>query len=192
MSTDSWRKLRRAAHTGFNVQAARTYQPVQAREAAVLTRHLLRDADGWIHHIRRYVSLLQSSCQYLYGTYPTQTRSIASVVLSIVYGWPSLDESSDPLVERMDNFMHRLLTAAMPGKFLVEVFPVMLLLPTWLASWKRWALDWHQKDTKLFENLLDTVRNTEVCLPVLHLHRCCIACLGLRRWTKDYVWSVSA
>ena len=79
-----------------------------------------------------------------------------------MYGWPSLDERSDALVERMDSFMHRLLTAAVPGSFLVEIFPFMLVLSSWMASWKRWALEWHKKDTKLFEDFMDSVRHTTV------------------------------
>ena len=54
--------------------------------------------------------------------------------------------------------MHRVLTASVPGAFLVEVFPVMLRIPKRFAKWKRWALEWHEKDTALFTEFLEGAR----------------------------------
>ena len=68
----------------------------------------------------------------------------------------------DALVARINDLMHRIVHAALPGAFLVEIFPVMKHLPTWIAKWKREGLEWYAKDTAMFEGFMDTVRNQVV------------------------------
>lgn len=135
--------MRRAGHEGFNVRAAATYQPLQEKESALLALHCLQDPDNWDDHLK---------------------RSAASTVLCAVYGWLSIDKSSDPFVDRINKLMHRLVYAALPGSFLVEIFPSMLYLPEWMAKWKREGRRWFEKDTKMFEDLLTDVQNKMVSL----------------------------
>jgi hypothetical protein len=89
-------------------------------------------------------------------------RSAASTVLSAIYAWPPIDKSDDALVDRINDLMHRLVSAALPGAFLVEIFPVMKRLPSWMAKWKREGLEWHRKDTEMFQGFMDGVRKTMV------------------------------
>jgi len=58
--------------------------------------------------------------------------------------------------------MHRAMKAALPGAYLVEIFPVMKHLPTWVAPWKKWGLEWHKKDTEMFQGFYDGVAKTLV------------------------------
>ena len=58
--------------------------------------------------------------------------------------------------------MHRAMQAALPGAYLVEIFPVMKHLPTWMAPWKKWGLEWYKKDTEMFQGLYDGVAKTLV------------------------------
>lgn len=134
--------MRRAGHEGFNVRAAANYQPLQEKESALLALHCLQDPGNWDDHLK---------------------RSAASTVLCAVYGWLSIDKSSDPFVDRINKLMHRLVYAALPGSFLVEIFPSMLYLPEWMAKWKREGRRWFEKDTKMFEDLLTDVQNKMVC-----------------------------
>jgi len=89
-------------------------------------------------------------------------RSAASTVLSVVYGWPPIQSKDDPLVTRINDHMHRFLRAALPGAYLVDIFPVMKRLPSWMAKWKREGLEWYRKDTQMFEGLMDGVREQMV------------------------------
>ncbi|PSR85636.1 hypothetical protein PHLCEN_2v5365 [Hermanssonia centrifuga] len=130
--------MRRAAHEGFNVRASTSYQPLQEKESALLVSHMLQDPNGWDDHLK---------------------RSAASTVLSAVYGWLPIDSSADSLVGRINEMMHRVVQACLPGAFLVEIFPSMLYLPDWMATWKRKGKDFFRKDTAMFEELLDDVRN---------------------------------
>lgn len=81
-------------------------------------------------------------------------RSAASVILCSIYGWDPIEPKDDPLVERVNNLTHRFVRASHPGAYLVEIFPIMKHLPSWMARWKREGLEWFAKDTKMFEGFL--------------------------------------
>lgn len=89
-----------------------------------------------------------------------QSRSAASTVLSAIYAWPPITKADDALVNRINDLMHRLVRSALPGAYLVEIFPAMKHLPTWMAKWKREGLEWHRKDTEMFQGFYDDVNKT--------------------------------
>jgi hypothetical protein len=41
-------------------------------------------------------------------------------------------------------------------------FPVMKHLPTWMAPWKKWGLEWYKKDSEMFQGFCDRVAKTLV------------------------------
>ena len=83
-------------------------------------------------------------------------------MLASVYGWSPIESKDDPLVTRINELMHRLMQAALPGAYFVDIFPVMKRLPTWIAPWKKWGLEWQKKDTELFQGFYDGVAKTLV------------------------------
>lgn len=132
-----WRKMRRAAAECFSFRSSQRYQPLQENEAAILVSNLVKDPTNWETYVR---------------------RTAASTVLSITYGWaPLVDTSKDALVDRINGFVPRVARACKPGAHFVEVFPWMLRLPMWLTPWRSEMLDWHRKDSELFEGLLREV-----------------------------------
>ncbi|KAJ7482244.1 cytochrome P450 [Mycena galericulata] len=132
-----WKKLRRAAHEGLNHKVSQAYEPIQEREAASLLKYMIEQPELWEDNLK---------------------RASASTVLGVVYGWPGLDETGDNLVTRVNDLMHRLVRAALPGAFLVEIFPFMNKLPECMAKWKREGREWHRKDTLLFEGMMNDVK----------------------------------
>ena len=74
----------------------------------------------------------------------------ASAVLSTCYSLPPVASADDPVLTRINNFMHRIESAARPGEYLVELFPWMLRLPKWMAKWHRDADEAHERDTRMF------------------------------------------
>lgn len=98
-----------------------------------------------------------NSNDYLYFS------SAASTVLTAVYGVPPIESKDDPLVVRINDLMHRLVRATLPGAYLVEIFPVMQYLPNWMAKWKREGLEWHRKDSVMFQEFMDGARERVVC-----------------------------
>ncbi|KAI0072587.1 cytochrome P450 [Panus rudis PR-1116 ss-1] len=133
---DLWRRLRRAAHEGFNVRAVQTYQPLQEKESVRLVHHLLTEPENWDTHLK---------------------RSTASTVLCAVYGWESIGKDGDAIVEYINNSTYRLVRACLPGAYLVEIFPSMMYLPEWLAKWKREGYAAHREDSVMFQSLMDDV-----------------------------------
>ncbi|KAE9389979.1 cytochrome P450 [Gymnopus androsaceus JB14] len=136
-----WRKLRRAGQDGLNVRASEKFQPLQQEEARFLAYQMLTNSRDWDDHMR---------------------RSAASSILCAVYGWDLIQKSDDPFITRINDLAHRLVRAALPGAYLVEIFPMMLHLPNWMAKWKREGLEWHRKDTEMFEGFIDKVKTEMV------------------------------
>lgn len=133
-----WRRLRKAAHLGLHLRAAEAYYPIEEREAAILVQDLLRDPGSWDGHIR---------------------RSIASTMFNVVYNGESLATKDDPTVAKINALMHRVVQAALPGRFLVEILPWMRYLPDWMASWKRKGKESFRQDSNMFKGFLQNVKD---------------------------------
>ncbi|KAG6885270.1 hypothetical protein C0993_003857 [Termitomyces sp. T159_Od127] len=79
--------------------------------------------------------------------------------MSTVYDLPTLASEDDPAIRQINDFVERLAQAALPGAHFVEFFPWMRYLPTWIAKWKRDALDWYKSDSITFEAMYDDVKH---------------------------------
>ncbi|KAF8910811.1 cytochrome P450 [Mucidula mucida] len=133
---DIWRRMRRAAHEGVNKAVAPTYQPLQIKEAVFLVDGLIKDDRNWDEELR---------------------RAAASMIMSVVYDAPIIEDCHDPSIARVNTFVERLARAAFPGEHLVEFFPWMRYLPNSIAKWKRDAEAHHAVDSVLFQSLYDDV-----------------------------------
>ncbi|KAF9468308.1 cytochrome P450 [Collybia nuda] len=128
-----WRKLRRLSHISFNSQACEKYFQTQELEAAFLINRLLNNSPHWEDRIQLFA---------------------ASSILTIIYGRPPTTSMKDPLILRINNFMDCILKAAVPGSYWVDVFPVLNLVPSWMAPFKQFGMRAHQEFTDLFNQLL--------------------------------------
>lgn len=63
----------------------------------------------------------------------------------------------------MQDFVARITTAAAPGAFLVDFFPIMKYLPSWIARWKREGLAWYEEQSRVFEGLSRSAATHKVC-----------------------------
>ena len=72
------------------------------------------------------------------------------------------------MIVKIREFMARFTDAAMPGNFLVDLFPIMNYLPSWMAPWKREALEWNQSQSNLFEESEADILKRMVCYAVLY------------------------
>ncbi|KAF8587768.1 cytochrome P450 [Ramaria rubella] len=136
MGLGRWREMRRVAHEGLS-RFSKQYQPQQERDALDLVSALLREPAAYTEHI---------------------LRAASSSILSTIYGWPPLRSEDDQVVQRINDIVHRLTEAALPGAYVVDFFPYMLRLPVWIAKWKRQGLEWQRESSRLFEHLLEDVR----------------------------------
>ncbi|KAI0088550.1 cytochrome P450 [Irpex rosettiformis] len=124
-----WRRFRRAAHEGFSIRAVEKYQPIQAEAAAIAMLRTVAHPEDWEHNLEIYT---------------------ASSIYSSVYGWPALGTETN-YAKLMQDFVTRITSAAAPGAFLVDFFPIMKYIPAWMARWKREGLEWHEEQSKVFE-----------------------------------------
>ena len=84
---------------------------------------------------------------------------------SVVYGWPALEVGS-PEVAQAFEFANRISEATVPGNFLVDIFPLLNFLPSWIAPWKRQGKALHDRLTVGFEKYISGVAEKLVCLLV--------------------------
>ncbi|KAI0791947.1 cytochrome P450 [Abortiporus biennis] len=136
---DSWRKLRKAISEVLNHRSIESFLPVVQRKMILLVETLAKNPHDtkWMQDIIASISMTAFALGY--GDTPSQSCSGG-------------DESSRKEIE---DFMHRVERTALPGEHLVELLPWLNRLPTWFPGmkWKTRGLEWHEKDTQMFEKL---------------------------------------
>ncbi|KAH9973224.1 cytochrome P450 [Lactifluus volemus] len=134
-----WRQMRKAANEWFSKDSVKRFHETQMTEAVVLAADSLTKPARWEQNVR---------------------RSAASMVLSVVYGHPTITSEKSHVVDSINEFGDRLARAACPGAHLVEVFHWMQYIPSKLARWKRYAETCHKKDSEMFESLMEPVKTS--------------------------------
>ncbi|KXN81911.1 O-methylsterigmatocystin oxidoreductase [Leucoagaricus sp. SymC.cos] len=114
-----WRRHRRAFHQHFNSNRVYKYEDVQIRETRTFLRRLVDTPHNFTHH-----------------TY----HLFAAIIMNISYGI-SIDESSDPYIYKAQESLIGFSEAGVPGRFLVDSFPIMKYIPDWVpgTGWKKFA-----------------------------------------------------
>ncbi|KAF5343051.1 hypothetical protein D9758_011135 [Tetrapyrgos nigripes] len=134
---EQWKRFRKAAHAGINIRAAEAYYGIMERESALLVQEFHRDPKSWDDHLQRV---------------------IASSLFTALYGGEPMLNKNDPIVDQINDCMHRLTGAALPGAFLVDVFPILKRLPDWLYKPKGEGYQWYKKDNAMFNDWIDRVK----------------------------------
>ncbi|KAJ7607961.1 cytochrome P450 [Roridomyces roridus] len=121
---DRWRANCKLMHEIFNSGAAKQFYPQQHTKRNELLRRIAQDAGDILHHFR---------------------YSTGALVLSILYGIEVLPRD-DPYLNIAEKAMHGLAIGSLPGKFLVDTFPLLEYVPSWMpgAGFKRQARVWKQ------------------------------------------------
>ncbi|RDX44595.1 CyP450 monooxygenase [Lentinus brumalis] len=118
-----WRRHRRTFHQFFNAAAVQEYQPSQRREAHKFVLRLIEQPKDFVHHIR-----------HLFG----------STIMRITYGIEVDEPGNESYLATVEEALAIFSAATVPGKYLVETFPVLRHVPTWFpfARFKREAREW--------------------------------------------------
>jgi hypothetical protein len=101
--------MRKAANERFSKESVKQFCETQTTEAVLLASDSLAKPAQLEKNIR---------------------RSAASMILSVVYGHPTITSEKNRIVDLIDEFGERLARAACPGAHLVEVFHWMQYLPS--------------------------------------------------------------
>ncbi|KIX97617.1 uncharacterized protein Z520_06395 [Fonsecaea multimorphosa CBS 102226] len=131
-----WRRGRKVMHNMTMHASATSYQPVQIYESERLLYDLLRTPEKYEQLFERYA---------------------AAVVMRLCYG-KTVDTGDEEYVRDILQIVHTVERVASPGAYLVDTFPVLMYLPTWLAPFKREAARLHEFEIKTFRGLLLEVR----------------------------------
>ncbi|KAJ7251337.1 cytochrome P450 [Mycena rebaudengoi] len=129
---DTWREHRRLFHSAFHSIASRRFRPQEVNASHGLLRRLLENPDDEImNHIKHMNGAL---------------------IMSIAYGIDTLP-SNDPYMETAEAAIDALTQAAVPGRYLVDVIPILKYVPAWFigAGFKRQAREWKKLTEKMVQ-----------------------------------------
>ncbi|KAF9444944.1 cytochrome P450 [Macrolepiota fuliginosa MF-IS2] len=114
-----WRRHRRVFHEFFHPNAVKTQQPVQLTAARTFIRNLFKSPDDF------------SKCI---------SFAFASTIMEVVYDI-KVEGLDNQYIKTAQEAVEGFADAAMPGRYLVDTFPIMKYIPSWFpgAGWKRKA-----------------------------------------------------
>ncbi|KAI0350830.1 cytochrome P450 [Trametes cingulata] len=120
--TEEWRRHRKAFHQLFHQNVIPDYRPSQIMQTRRFLRKLLDDPAKFVPHIR-----------HLFG----------ATIMRIVYGI-EVDDQNDRYVSVAEKGADIYIKITVPGRYLVETFPILRHLPSWFpgAGFKREAEAW--------------------------------------------------
>lgn len=124
-------------HTLTMHAAATSYQPAQIWESERMLHDLLRAPDKYELYFERYAGAL---------------------VIRLGYG-KRMETGEEPYAREILKVVRTVERVASPGQYLVDTFPILMYLPTWLAPFKREAARLNAAELKLFRELLYEVKD---------------------------------
>lgn len=131
-----WQVRRRLLHQALNPSALPKYKRTQEAEASRLCYALISGEGGdWEKELERFTS---------------------SVVFCVAYG-RRIDSLNAKVIGERFKFMQFAASLNIPGKYLVESFPVLKNLP-WKQRWRREVEEMGREEGKANMELLDMVR----------------------------------
>lgn len=131
-----WSVRRKALHQVLTSRALENYKPVAEAEATRLCHQLFSRADDLDNLLNRFTS---------------------SIVFTIAYGH-RIDSMQSPIIKQRMKIMHWNAAVNVPGRYLVESFPILKHTPDFLAPWKREVKGWGLEEQQANAQLLDYVR----------------------------------
>ncbi|KAK5558115.1 hypothetical protein LTR46_003364 [Exophiala xenobiotica] len=133
--TDRWRKLRKIMHSILNSGQTEVYKPFQDIES----RHLLWD---YLHNPGKW--------------YTANGRFANSVIMSVVFGRRS--QLEDPATAKLFETVEDFLFNAQPGANLVDAYPILSKLPTFLQWWRPRGHRLFHKTLKVYQDEVKTIQ----------------------------------
>jgi cytochrome P450 len=131
----AWRAGRKLSHATIGPLVAGTYEHVQEEHALRLVLDLLRAPSDYGSHFERYA---------------------AGIIMRIVFG-VDLRNDNDQRLVRMKAVFDNVVRALTPNAYLVNTFPILMRLPSWLAPFKRLGARLHAEEYDLFSGLVHDV-----------------------------------
>jgi len=132
-----WRKGRKLMHHLTTASAATSYQPIQLEESTRFLRDLIQDPASYERYLERYA---------------------AGLIMRLAFG-QTIYTGNEPSVRRILAVVHTVERVASPGAYLVDLFPSLMYLPTFLAPFKQEGHALHAEELSLFRQLQADVQS---------------------------------
>lgn len=132
---DTWRNGRKLMHHLAMPAVARKYEPIQEQESIRVLHELLHDSAKYEQWFERYA---------------------AGLIMQLAFGQKIITGKEEP-VRRIYTILDHLSRLSEPAGYLVNVFPILLRLPSWLAPFKKEAARLHAEELNLFSSLVQEV-----------------------------------
>ncbi|PPQ95248.1 hypothetical protein CVT26_014939 [Gymnopilus dilepis] len=138
-----WRAHRRIFEQSFNASSAHQFEPTEVASSRKLLRNLLQDPKGFMSHVRHYAG---------------------STILSITYGI-EIRPKDDPYIKLSEDGIQPVLQAVVPGRYLVDIFPVLKHVPDWMpfATFKRVARETRELSKRMAEVPYQVTKRAMAC-----------------------------
>ncbi|KAI0066963.1 cytochrome P450 [Artomyces pyxidatus] len=132
-----WKEHRRVFHSHFN-HNMHEHRHIQIDISRELLSLLLKTPEKWLDHLRHYT---------------------AHIIMKRVYGHTVVDDQ-DPYVRLVEKASQSTSEAAVPGAFLVDLFPSLKYVPEWMpgAGFKRKAREWRKLSQAMINVPYDMVK----------------------------------
>ncbi|KAG9222062.1 hypothetical protein CCMSSC00406_0008047 [Pleurotus cornucopiae] len=126
---DDWRQHRRLFQQNLNPSSIPNFQPQVIKFSRRLLLSLLDNPDGFMDHVRHFVG---------------------AVLMDLSHGIQTRGQD-DPYINVVEQALQGLIQAIVPGRFLVETFPIMKYIPEWMpgAKFQRLAKEWRELATRV-------------------------------------------
>lgn len=129
---ERWRNVRKVSHAALNIKTSDSYRPIQDFESKQVLYDFLHNPDDFYDANRRYS---------------------ASVILTVTYGH-RVASWEDPVVKKVYSVLDHFVQMAVPGKWLVDAFPSLAALPSFLVqNWWKIGREWFEYDSKVYLDL---------------------------------------
>ncbi|KAB5588223.1 Cytochrome P450 family protein [Ceratobasidium theobromae] len=136
---EHWKSYRRYANLGFSKKASVMYQAGQTRDVHVFLQRVLANPDAFVKEFNTLT---------------------ATIIMRVTYGY-TISDSNDPHVSTADQALASLANTGVAGHYLVDSYPFLRHLPTWLPGmgFKHKALEWRKLPTRMANEPFDWTRN---------------------------------
>ncbi|KAI0036607.1 cytochrome P450 monooxygenase [Vararia minispora EC-137] len=131
-----WRKHRALFQKYFHVRTSSHYQPTQEKEAYTLLRNLLDTPEEFSYHVRRLA---------------------AAIFMNLSYGHQIKDDG-DEFVAIANKATSNLARAGIFGTYIVDYFPWLKHIPSWMATFRRDAIEWRKSTETMINYPYDQLR----------------------------------
>jgi cytochrome P450 len=137
--------IRKIVHNNLNIKAARTYVPYQDLENKAMLVGLLEEPNQFIDHIRRYTNSLTTQMVFGFRTTSTEDpklKQLFSVRVSRL--------GDDGLLISPQGFEKFSEVMGSETAALLDVYPILRVLPDFMLPLRRYAKKLHAKERELY------------------------------------------